>query len=209
MELGAELRLGQVVRAYRKDLHLDEPQTLHGCIDFPSCGKKASATVVLTKEERVAVDDAMHHGYLMELESAYTAGAVKNYPLFPARRLVGGYARLGEDAKRKPLDRSGLLKMFHALEEVAGVASVPGRGWYGIRRLTSDLAADITQDTRILDGLGGWTDSSTREMVYQRRISLRLSGQIATVRQGIRDRLPKPDMAPTAAPAGPQGPPTP
>lgn len=208
MELGAELRLGQVVRTLRNDLHLDEPGTEFGCIDFPRSGKKSSDTLVLTATERQGLDDVLTWGYLAELEAAWRAKRIANYPLFPARRLVKGFAKLRDDtSKAKPLDRSGLLKMFHALETVAEVASVPGRGWYGIRRLTSDLAENETQDSRVLDRLQGWQDATTRQKVYQQRNSLRLSAQAAIVRQAIRDRLPRPGQQAAPEVSGPPGPP--
>ncbi|MGI9077705.1 MAG: hypothetical protein ACR2G6_10300, partial [Gemmatimonadaceae bacterium] len=69
---------------------------------------------------------------------------------------------------------------------VAGVASVPGRGWYGIRRVTTDAAADITTDERVLNLVSGHKDSSTRRLVYQDRGRPEDLNRAADVRGHVR-----------------------
>lgn len=37
------------------------------------------------------------------------------------------------------------------------------RNWYGVRRKQSDLAEDVETDARVLNRLGAWTHTATRE----------------------------------------------
>ena len=54
----------------------------------------------------------------------------------------------------KVLTAEAARKQFRVLEEVAGVSSRPGRGWYGIRRGITDVAPEHTSDERELDAAG-------------------------------------------------------
>ena len=82
VELAAECRTGQVLRCTRRMLLLPEiapneyeralPAAL-GQIEIPGAGKKHGEVVVLTPEQRRAVDDALA-GYLANYEAAWEVG---------------------------------------------------------------------------------------------------------------------------------------
>ena len=84
--------------------------------------------MVLTADQRLTVESALA-GYLSSYEALWRSGDVVDYPLFPARRLVKGKAKVVADPK--PLTKDAALKMFRRLEKIAKVPSVEGRGWYG------------------------------------------------------------------------------
>ncbi|HEY0779093.1 MAG TPA: hypothetical protein VGD56_14075 [Gemmatirosa sp.] len=161
--LGAGLRLGQVLRVMRGDVALERTaECPHGRVVVRGRGRKPGETVDLTAEQRAEVDDALA-GYLREYEAAYTPtcqnvlaessgassrmrpapsthaadGRVTDYALFPGGKLARGIARLRSE--RRVLDRRSALGMFHHLERSSGVEPVAGRGWYGIRRRSTDL----------------------------------------------------------------------
>jgi hypothetical protein len=66
------------------------------------------------------------------------------------------------------------------------VKHVEGRGWYGLRRIATDLAESATTDDRVKDRLGGWQDSETRKQVYQDRQTDELRTEAAKVRRALR-----------------------
>ena len=101
-QLAAECRTGQVLRCTRRMLVLPEvapndyesaPPGSLGQIEIAGTGKKHGEVVVLTPEQRRAVDDALA-GYLANYEAAWRAGQVEDYHLFPG-------------SKMRMLDRSG------------------------------------------------------------------------------------------------------
>lgn len=165
LELGAQARLGQVIRCRRSDLNL-EARTL----TVGTAGKKKGVLVELTDREYDAVTYALNEGYLRNLE----AGEV-DYRLFPQGQLSGG--RKGNDPVAverhlavKPVDRRSLLTWLHAAEEKAGVESVPGRANYGLRRLMLDAAVEGGLDPEAVQEFGGWTDSDTPNRVYRDKV---------------------------------------
>lgn len=193
IELGAELRLGQVGRCRRTDFYPDStPLSPYGVLHVRSSGKKQGAKMALSAQQRDALNVAMTSGYLRDCEFLFDKGTLTNYFLFPAGRLVKGVARPVEAIVGKPLRREALLSLFHYLERAAGVTPIKGRGWYGLRRLSSDLAADETSDPRVLDALQGWKDPTTRILIYQRKNDMKIALQASGVRDALRARLPKP-----------------
>ena len=50
-----------------------------------------------------------------------------------------------------------------ALEAIAKVHHLEGRGWYRLRRIAAELAESAMTDDRVTDRLGGWHDSETLE----------------------------------------------
>jgi hypothetical protein len=208
IELAAECRTGQVLRCTRRMLTLTDvspaeyeqlPAGSLGEIAIPGTGKKHGEVVVFTPEQRRAVDDALA-GYLANYEMAYRAGDLEDYLLFPGSRM----RPLDESGRRwrrrlrdgvKPLTRDGARAAFIQLEKIAGVPHVEGRGWYGLRRIATDLAETATTDDRVKDRLGGWQDSETRKHIYQDRETAHLRIEAAKVRRQIRlgiDALPTP-----------------
>jgi hypothetical protein len=172
VEIGAELRLGQVVRTRRSDVHASPDGTeplwmvrVHGR------GKKHGEDVVLTPDQREALSFALSRGYLADLEAARHAGAITDYYLFPGRKLVTVKLQDGRTIKRarangrdRHLDDTGLGKQWAALEKAAKVTPMPGRRWYGMRRRQAD-DVDALEDVRpvVKNRTGGWTKTSTRE----------------------------------------------
>ncbi len=199
IELAAECRTGQALRCTRTMLTLTDvdssayattPPGQLGQVVIPGAGKKHGETVVFTPEQRRAVDDALR-GYLANYEAAWRAGEIADYYLFPGSRM----RMLDESGRRwtrrvragaKPMSRDGARRAFQALETIAGVPHVPGRGWYGLRRIATDLAETATTDDRVKDRLGGWQDSETRKQIYQDRMTQQLRTQAASVRREIR-----------------------
>lgn len=188
LEVGAELRGGQVIRCRRSDLDLSE-NTLH----VRGRGKKKGTIVHLTKGQRVAIDRALR-GYLSELEQAAI-----DYPLFPSGKLVGRQAEGGElvegrrqlkgkgirtrvghhlvasgplaapreRANAPPLDRSSIDDWFVAAEELAGVEHVPGRSWYGMRRVLLDAGVEAGLSLEAMQEHGGWSDIQVPQQIYR------------------------------------------
>ncbi len=187
VELGAEMRLGQVGESRRSQLDLSRTATApHGAFTVYGKGKKTGEKLALTPEERVAVDRALET-VLVDAEREYVAGNKRtDYHLLPSGKLVRGAASV-ERARQSPLTRDALRKAFHALEVAAGVTPVKGRAWYGLRRVATDAAPNYTSDRRVLDKLGGWTaGSTTREDTYQDREDELLMEATAAVRRAWR-----------------------
>lgn len=213
IELAAECRTGQVLRCTRSMLVLTEvasddyerlPAGSLGQITIPGAGKKHGEIVVLTPEQRRAVDDAVA-GYLVKFEEAYQAEEISDYHLFPGSKMkmVDKTGRRRPRRVRlgvKPLSRDGARQLFKALEVVAKVDHIEGRGWYGLRRQAADLAETATSDDRVKDRLGGWQDSETRKSIYQDRETDALRAQAASVRRQLRiGRTLTVEADPTAA----------
>lgn len=184
-EIGAELRLGQVVeRTRRSDI---QPHRGHeiGTVRVHGSGKKRGAEVVLTDQPRAVLMEAMASGYLSELEKAYKAGTLPDYLL-----ITGGYFLKGKAQVKHAMTALSprvMRKHWRDLEELAGVEYVPGRGWYGMRRRAADDAEDVSSDARVLNKMGGWTDSKTRSR-YQEESRMDVAEKAADVRGRIRPK---------------------
>jgi integrase len=191
LDLGGEQRLGQVIRCFRSHLELPAieqvrgPQIRMGVLRVPGKGKKEAAPIVLTAEQRESVDTALAT-FLADFENDWAHGKIDDYPLFPSGRFKKGKAKVVASAH--PLTRSAALGMFHQLELVAGVDHVPGRGWYGVRRVAADVAEDVEKDERVLNSITGHRDSSTRRMVYQDRERREVLDKAASARALARNK---------------------
>jgi hypothetical protein len=143
VELAAELRAGQAVRARRSDLIL-EPVEGFGLGRFVvhGNGKKHGEVVDLHPELRALVDETLATGYLSDAEIAYRWEEIPDYYLFPAGRLRRGKVRV-DLATAGYLGPTGIRDMFRALEKLAGVEHRPGRSLYGLRRQATDLAPEF------------------------------------------------------------------
>lgn len=190
-DIGGEQRIGQVLRARRSDLELpeSEPSTertadcYFGVLRPQGSGNKMTSPIVLSRRQRIAVDRALS-GYLSKYEEAYTRGEIADYFLFPSQRLKQGKAKVV--ASPRPLTRDAARGMFRALEEIAGVESVHGRGWYGVRRVATDVAEDYEKDERVLNSITGHRDSATRRLIYQQGERSTVLQQAAITREKIR-----------------------
>jgi hypothetical protein len=188
--LGGQQRLGQVLRCTRRSLKLpgvDETANArtpeHGVLTPPSRGKKTTKGIALTASERRWIDDVLTWGYLAEFEAAYRAGRIKDYPLFPEQRLVRGLAVYNADAA--PIGRTAALKMWRRLEEVVGIPYVKGRGWYGVRRVSTDLAEDLEVDERVQNEVMANT-KATRRKHYQQRNRAEIAQRATELRVRLR-----------------------
>lgn len=191
VQIGAELRLGQVQRSMRSDIFPARGFAIGG-VQVHGRGKKRGERVVLTMEQRHVLTWAMTSGVLADLEALYRDGRIKDYPLIP-----GGFLHRAEDHNGRPVLRadtkrglvpwtpSPMRKAWARLERMAGVKSLPGRKWYGLRRLQSDRAEDVESDERILNIQGGWTRTETRKR-YQEKGRMDLREKAAVVRGKIR-----------------------
>lgn len=191
MEIGAELRLGQLPRSRRSDVLRHGVYEI-GAVRVHGRGKKHVETVVLTPEQRMFLSRALHSGYLRDLEQAYQCGAIDDYYLLPGGRLLywqKGVRLITPVAQMKNANRqlgdTGLRKQWGKLEKLAGVEHVDKRAWYGIRRLQTDRAEDVESDARVLNRLGAWKNTSTRER-YQEEGRVEIADRTAAARRKIR-----------------------
>ena len=162
LALGAELRLGQVVRARRSDLDLVAETFKVG-----RRGKKRGTVVHLTLGQVAAVKRALGPGGYLHL---FEKRGEPDYPLFPQGQLAGG--RNGEPrvADRHlvagPMNRRTLQDWFRQAEELAGVPHVRGRGAYGLRRVAVDAANNAGISPHGLKEHGGWSDTQVPDQIY-------------------------------------------
>jgi hypothetical protein len=191
--IGAELRLGQVLRTRRSDV-LPSPDGRFriGAVRVHGRGKKLGELVILTMEERHALQRALCSGYLADLEVAHQRGEIKDFNLFPGHYLRRVHDRKGRGVMRSrvenadaPVGKTALQKWWRTLEAAAGVEHQKGRGAYGLRRLQSDRAEDVEDDARVLNILGAWKRTSTREG-YQQEERVELREKAARTRRKIR-----------------------
>ena len=166
MLVAGELRAGQSLRVFRKNLDLsNSPAAPFGSLTVKGRPGKPGETLVLSQGDRSIIDTMLTEGHLSLYEEMYRRGKLTNYPMFP-----GGKLRQGKCNPRKAhsvMDRRTALEQFHALEAVAGIASRKGRGWYGVRRASVDLAETLSDDDKVKNTLGGWTQhSDTRKRFY-------------------------------------------
>jgi integrase len=195
IELAAELRAGQAVRAKRSDLILDEQVGGFGLGRFivHGAGKKHGETVDLHPELRALVDEVLSTGYLTEAEAAYRRGDITDYYLFPTGKLKGGCVPLCR-ATDKPVSDHSLRVMFRDLEAIAGVEHKEGRAFYGLRRQATDLAPEFAQDAQVLNRISGHSDSATRERIYQDPQNEQVRARAAEARRNMRAFLTEADQ---------------
>jgi integrase len=186
IELAAELRAGQAVRAKRSDLILDEVGGFGlGRFVVHGAGKKHGEIVDLHPELRTLVDEVLSTGYLAEAEAAFRRGEISDYLLFPGGKLQRGVVPLCR-ATTKPLSPWSLRGLFKALETLAGVEHKEGRAFYGLRRQATDLAPEFAQDAQVLNRISGHADSATRERIYQDPNNERVRAKAAEARRSMR-----------------------
>lgn len=155
MALGAELRLGQVVRCRRPDVSLE-----HATLTVFGKGRKQGTVVHLTAGQMRVLRRALTEGYLSLLERE-----AADYPLFPGRWRGKGIAP-ARYATAAPLGRDQIDKWFHAAERLAEVPSLPGRAAYGLRRAAVDAAKEAGISREGLQAHGGWADTQMPDRIY-------------------------------------------
>lgn len=189
IELGAELRIGQVLRLRRSQVVLEsDPDGFapHGRFVVEGEGNKGGAPVAMLPEQRLALDRALET-FLRVCEASYQAKAIADYYIFPSRIRMDGTAYPHNADDYHPVGRQQMLRDFHELERISGVEVIERRGWYGLRRLIADLASDNETDARVLNAYQGWAAGSTvRESTYHLRDSLKIAGKGAELRAKVR-----------------------
>lgn len=165
-DLGAEGRLGQVARAMRSQL-----DTAHGRLRVIGRGKKKGTVIVFTAAQKANVTRVLSTGYLAGLETAYTAGEITDYPLFPGGHFArdkqtGALVSRAEYATRSPVDRTAWRAWHEDAEKLAGIPHVKGRGPYGSRRAGVDGAKELKISREGLQSWGGWADSQMPDAIY-------------------------------------------
>lgn len=189
IEMAAELRSGQAVRARRSDLDLSEVGGFElGRFTVRGSGRKHGEVVHLHPEVRSLIDEVLTTGYLADAEAAFERGQIEDYYLFPRGRLKGGRAHL-RNCVAGHLGPTAIRHQFRKLESIAGVEHQDGRSFYGLRRLATDIAADLESDDRVLDRLTGHLDSETRKRVYQDRLSEGIRARAAVARRNLREAI--------------------
>jgi hypothetical protein len=175
IEVGSELREGQVIRSTRADLKRDGSGAFGlGRLIVHGRGRKRGDEIHLTPEMDAVFTMAMAQptddtpgGYLSELEEAWQAGSILDYPLFPGGRLRRGVfplCRLRPD--HAPTHSTTAIKWFRKYEKHCGVQHIPDRSFYGIRRQMTDIAPRFTGNSSILDRISGHAEIGTR-MIYR------------------------------------------
>ena len=199
VQLALECRLGQALRCRRRMLTLPgippeqydtaEAGTL-GSLRIPGSRKKRGEVVYFTADQRRAADQALAT-YLQNYEAAYLAGRIQDYWIFVGSRM----RPLGAAGERwprrvrpgaKPWSRDGARTAWQALEAIAGIPHVKGRGWYGMRRVATDIAEPLISDPRVKDSLGGWVNRRTRPAIYQAEAGEEVRAAAAAVRHQMR-----------------------
>lgn len=189
---GDSLRAGQVRRSIRSDLDLGPCGEFGlGRLRVRGRGKKRGSFVDLDTTVRDAIDREMSIGYLRECEAAYQAGRITDYALMPQGRFVGGCTPVRANKRYlQPVAKRSMLDWFHSLEDVANVTHVDGRGWYGLRRLWSDLTPDHVKSARGREVMGGWArGSKVADQVYRTKEDEEAIREAARGRSAIREAL--------------------
>ena len=199
IELAAELRAGQAVRAKRSDLILDAVGGFGlGRFIVHGNGKKHGEIVDLHPELRALVDEVLSTGYLAEAEAAFQRGEIPDYYLFPGGKLQRGSVPLSR-ATAGCLSDWTLRGLFKALEAIAGIPHKKGRALYGLRRQATDLAPEFAQDAQVLNRISGHADSATRERIYQDPNNERVRAKAAEARRSMRAFLAEGERHPKKA----------
>lgn len=186
-KLGAELRIGQLLLLNRSDVDLAPAyRNPFGTVQVPTCGSKPGSTIGVDETQHACCQAAFETGYLRELEAAWQAGELSDYPMFP-----GGKLRKGVAPHRARLVRWGrraALKAFHKLELAAMVPNLKGRGWLGVRRAFSDVAPLEISDPLILEQMAAHS-VGTQNKHYRDRAHPELVARARTARTSIRERI--------------------
>lgn len=182
LAIGAELRLGQVLRLRRSDVDLGASPAR---VRVRGAGRKGGVAVLLTEGQDRALRRELATGYLAALEA--DGG---DFPLFPCGQLTGGRSGVPRAVERhrtaNPVGRRAALDWFHEAEQRAGVPTLPGRGWYGMRRASVDGAKSRGISREGLQGLGGWSDTQVPDRIYADQESEAAQLEAARVRAQIR-----------------------
>lgn len=121
-DLFAEKRLGQCIRLMRSQIAVDAETPGVMLITIPNSGRKRGFTMMLCPVQLESLALAMTVGYLRELEAAYRAGTITDYPIFPGGKLKDGCSPLAGAKSTKPMHRRTVAKYCARLERMVGFA---------------------------------------------------------------------------------------
>ncbi len=191
LTLGAEYRLGQVVRTMRSHVAIGGDDIT---MRIAGSGNKRGTLVVLTSEQAEVLQAALTSGYLAGLEAAYQAKQVEDYPVFPGVKLPrhdGALYTRADHAERTYLDTTALRTWLLETERKARVddkpiAHVDGRGWYGLRRAAVDAAKREGISREGLQQSGGWANTQVPDAIYAEQEQMYAAKEAARVRGKIR-----------------------
>lgn len=139
----------------------------HGWILLPALKGQAPPLYLVTPFVRRELELALD-GYLRNLEAAYRAGELEDYPLFPGARLADKKEKVvevGQARALQPVEATLANDWLREAERLAKVEHVHRRGYHGIRRAVSDILLEEIG----LDGLTaamGWSSRTTPEQIY-------------------------------------------
>lgn len=187
---GARSKALRILMRTAIDRPLEDPPTAedapYGWALFPALKGQRATLHLLTAFERRELEIAFT-GYLRELEAAYQAGELADYPLFPGARLRDKAEKvvgLRQGGSLRCADATVITEWLRDAEALAKVEHVRGRGYHGIRRSVSDLLLEELG----LDGLTvamGWSTRNTPEQIYvdRRRMPDRVRAREAMERK--------------------------
>jgi hypothetical protein len=182
----------------------------YGTCEVRGRGNKKGSTVELTYGQRAALDAALGvsvpgTGDLRDLEAAYRAGVLPDYPLFPGGELTtrdrgGSHAGAGREippvfpvatarrrrAALRPMSYNTVWRAFGRVMTAAKIAPQRRLGWYGMRRGSVDAADALNVSAGALQQLGGWTSAETPLAIYKDRENVADRRAARDVRAPIR-----------------------
>lgn len=201
MDLGLELRPEQVGRVRRSNF-LDAPLGL--VLRVEGRGKKRGVPILLgpslMEALQTAWDPTSPLGYLATQEALWRKDQI-DYPLFPSvimRAARKGRRGAAEKTRRaiaghdETVSRTQVGEWMRTCEDLAGVAHVDGRGWYGMRRQRADEEADEETGSAAVQNMFGWTTGRMGEEVYQDRDRRRALVEARDRREAQRRRMQAP-----------------
>ena len=177
---GFGARLGQVSDSMRSHLSLQVDAISFGRLVVPDGSTYKRGPVL---EFSARIHEAWREAFctfLRPWEEAFQAGRIRDYHLWPgvpAHKL----AFVDPLVPTHRIYEADLGEMWDQMEEAAGVDKVPGRRWYGVRRLFRRLAVEREMDARVLDrlmahntrGTGGYYEDREDPWVRARAIEVR------------------------------------
>jgi hypothetical protein len=190
VELGAELRAGQLLRTKRSAVKLEAtPYAPHGTVRVDGTKRKPGTTLVLTARQRAVLDQTLST-VLRAYEAEFVAGRMKDYPLFPSKAMCkDGTAKVRIGIK--PMTTSGIRKPFRKLvTEIAGVKHRPNCAWYGLRRIFADVINAQSGSAQAKNLVSSHAlESVTRTAVYASDVDPALLEESGDVRRRAREVL--------------------